>query len=648
MFKAVSKLGIVSAIAIFALPFVRVKELFYPTENTQYFVVVGLVSVLGIYAVYKVFAQGKKFSTKNRWLLGSLLVSFVVMLAASFLGSFWERSLFSDILRGSGLLYLVLLFVGAYTLGEFFSKDDWKLVKRSFIASTGALSIFTILGPTGFRFLDTNTLILGNGTFAGLYLLLGLVIVLIELLGSSERRAQLLMSGLLLLHIISPSLLSKGVWSGDFSLMSPASLLGEARASSATAFLVLLYVAGLYVVRKNVTFKKVVWVYAGVWLTALSVALFLLFTPGSTIQDAYIEQASSARIIVWESGLEAFKEKPVFGWGSENFRTAYVGHFNNDLYLDENVGEIWFDRAHNVFIDSLVSVGVVGVSSFVLVIFMLLSVLYRAYKQEIIPFWETHLLGVFFLAHLLQLQTSFNVVASYAAVALFIGYILWLEKKLVGNKEFISSKVVAVIILLIVLGGATYSVGEYARQRALFSIFTETKQEKQLMFLNRALARTSDFEGLRISSASLIKGLLQQVASTQGQAQAKVVQNGLEQLNVYADAYGRYLERQPNDYRVRLNYAYLLMIQTTLGENNIEKSKELIAGSYELSPENPLTYMLDSIAHLYSGEIEVAQQRIQEGVSLNPEIVVTQEIATYIEEQSRAFPNISTIHLGNL
>jgi O-antigen ligase len=50
---------------------------------------------------------------------------------------------------------------------------------------------------------------------------------------------------------------------------------------------------------------------------------------------------------------QGFKEKPVFGWGQENFNYVFNKYYNPAMFDQEQ----WFDRAHNEFLDWLIAGG---------------------------------------------------------------------------------------------------------------------------------------------------------------------------------------------------------------------------------------------------------------------------------------------------
>lgn len=654
-------IGKISALVVFILPFVSTQQLTFVSDTPKYFFIGLYASFLIVYFAYLIFIRKINLSIKNRWLLLFLSLSLGVLWTASFLGIYPERSLYSDMLRMTGVIFISYVVFSSFIISELFTRLDWQILRRSIIFSSGLFSFLTFLGPEGFGFtgsflninFETTGLTLGNATFAGTFLALGFIVTLIEYSRSITKNEKLLFGSILALQFLSPLLLSKKIWTGNVSFFNPVSFLGDARASSAVVILVVIYVLGMLLVRYFNKKAIPVFLYSISWFIGLSVIVGFLFTPGSFIQDSYIKESTAARVIVWNSAFESFKDRPFLGWGPENFRLAIQSHFDNRLYLQENIGEIWFDRAHNIFLDNLISVGIVGLFFFILTFIFVLYTIYKSYINGHLNFWEAHLIGVLFFAHLLQLQTSFNTTTSYFIIGIFIGYVLWLEKNNIKNDEIfvgkIFSNIIASFLLLFVFFGvASPLYAEFYRQKSIVNIFTNHNQEDQLKNIKNSLSRTSDFEALRLTSSSFISGLLQQISLAGHGNRQIIIKNGLEQLSIFEKSYQRYLEVQPNDYRIRMNYSYLLLVKTILGEDSTNQARSILESSYHLSPKNPLTYILHSVVELYSGNLNEAQTIIQKGIELNPKIEVTRNIAEYIRIQTKNFPSITVIKLGNL
>ncbi len=63
---------------------------------------------------------------------------------------------------------------------------------------------------------------------------------------------------------------------------------------------------------------------------------------------------TQGRYYIWPMALEGIKERPILGWGQENFSIIFSKNYNPKMYAQEQ----WFDRAHNMFIDWFVAGGI--------------------------------------------------------------------------------------------------------------------------------------------------------------------------------------------------------------------------------------------------------------------------------------------------
>lgn len=651
--------GIISAALFAALPFVVSRHLFQGAVNAKFFLVIGAVLALAGVAAY-VYAQGKQsVSLKQRPLLWAGVGLLGVYWLSALLGVFFERSLLSDIQRSSGVFFLTHLAVLAFLLGECLTLRDWSLVRRTIVLSAAAFSIFTTLGAEGVGLsgrvlwgnLEINGFTFGNSTFAGAYLVLALIVVLIELGRTVPKtRWWYALLGSTALIFFSPILFSL---SALFNLSLP---LGSARASSATAIALLMFLGGYWLIKRYV--RGVAYVlpaWGGLFVVGTVAGLMLLFTPGSVVQEKYIELSTGARIVVWEEGFAAFKDRPLFGWGPENVERALQEHFDNRLFQDEYLGEIWFDRAHNILIDTLVQTGVAGVLAHLSVIVAFVWVVYRARRQEKIGEFEAVLLYALPLAHFVQLQTAFDTIGSYTLLALLGGYGLHLERMVAqeGQREKVTPahaayyKAGAAALVLLVLVSVYITLAEFNRQSALYRVFVTTDPAERLAFVEAATSRPSSFESLRLSSLSLVKGTLEAVGERR--ASAATIADTLTQLDVYERRYRELLALQPEYYRARTALAYLLAVERVLGgENKLGEAKTLVAAGYELSPNNLLTPAMEALLELYSGNIAGAKAKAEAIVALNPNAPFGREVLEHIVKQEQTFPTISVLKLENL
>lgn len=660
--KQSTGLGLFTAFFVVFLPFVTASGLFYGSVNAKFFYIIGVLLLIFLFVSYSLWFSKKTLTLRHNIFSILIFATLGIYYLSAFFGINAGKSLWSDIARSSGVFFLTHIALLAVLLGNWLKERDWSIVRRSLVISGAVFSVLTMLGSADglgmvgrFLWVDLSIsgLTFGNSTFAGAYLVLVFIFGLIEINKTARWSAiwKVLLGSLVLI-------------AGSPILFSFKSVIGSARASGITLVSVVLFVLGYFVINKIVPLAKkkyFIWAWSGVWIVGLFTGVALLFTSGSFVQNKYIELSSSARIVVWDIGLNAVKEKPLLGWGPENFDRAFQANFDNRLYSNKTIVEVWFDRAHNIFIDILVDVGVVGALMIVFLIGYFLYILYRAKKLGQVGETEMMLLCVLVVAHVLQLQTSFDTVGTYVLMGLFLAYGVWLEKLVnsqshkTENQQNIASSISPVVFYricacLIIVGSlfsAKYLVlDEYVRQKALVKTFLAKKADDQMSLARTSLSRTSSFESLRLSSASFVKGALTQVADSGGELNnTKLL---ISYIDLYDGYYRTYLEKQPLDYRARMNYAYILLTETTFGKDRMEEAKSIIKDSYALSPANPITFLLDALANVYSGNLVMARQKIKEATALNNDVVIVQNFLKYIETQEKNFPNISVLKLENL
>jgi len=115
-------------------------------------------------------------------------------------------------------------------------------------------------------------------------------------------------------------------------------------------------------VRARTTHSLVV---PGAAALGLSLSLFIQRQVGGGVNTAerFAANSGGERAELWRAGLSAFRERPVVGWGLGRVRPA-IQHFFSPafvrLFQTDDFSETWTD-VHNVVIQMLVSVGVIGV-----------------------------------------------------------------------------------------------------------------------------------------------------------------------------------------------------------------------------------------------------------------------------------------------
>jgi len=131
-----------------------------------------------------------------------------------------------------------------------------------------------------------------------------------------------------------------------------------------------------------------------------------------TLQRLASISVNNPRIqFIWPEAWQGFKEKPILGWGQENFNYVFNQFYNPEAWGQEQ----WFDRAHNVFIDWAVNGGIVGFGAYVaLFILALVSVWKSNFGTK-----ERAILTSLLIAYAIHNMFVFDNLASY--IMFFLG-----------------------------------------------------------------------------------------------------------------------------------------------------------------------------------------------------------------------------------
>ncbi len=150
------------------------------------------------------------------------------------------------------------------------------------------------------------------------------------------------------------------------------------------------------------------------------------------------DPSTQFRLITWKLSWNAFKEKPLFGWGPENYIVAYEKYYDPEY---ATYGESWLDRAHNKIFDGLVTQGIFGLLTylgiFIVLVYKLLSYASLKFKssddenlstyqltnlQTAAPFIMAGLIGYF-----VQNLFVFDQPISYSTFFAVLGFLLSLD-----------------------------------------------------------------------------------------------------------------------------------------------------------------------------------------------------------------------------
>lgn len=128
---------------------------------------------------------------------------------------------------------------------------------------------------------------------------------------------------------------------------------------------------------------------------------------------------SASRRMVWGIAWAGFKERPILGWGPENYNLVFNKYYNPKMFGQE----AWFDRAHNVFFDWLTSAGLLGLVSFLSI---WLAAIYSVWGRRFRSCWsgiERAVISGLLAAYFVHSIFVFDVLVSYWLFVTILTYL---------------------------------------------------------------------------------------------------------------------------------------------------------------------------------------------------------------------------------
>ncbi|OGH68369.1 MAG: hypothetical protein A3D53_02790 [Candidatus Magasanikbacteria bacterium RIFCSPHIGHO2_02_FULL_45_10] len=321
-------------------------------------------------------------------------------------------------------------------------------------------------------------------------------------------------------------------------------------------------------------------------------------TVGRVLSTSIESVKNSPRYLAWGSAVNSWKERPVFGWGPNNFFYAYNQHYNPRV-LEFGYGETWFDNAHNIIMNTLSVQGLFGVVSYLLIYIFGAIMLVRGYRRGFLN-REIFIVGLAFLvSHLVQNITVFENPTSYLYFMFWLAMIASLSKPKSEVIETISrpittpawvSMTVTVFIIIFVFD-IQPARANMTTINALRAIRTDPTRSVPLIKEAFALS-TPHIDDIRsdlsIQILPLVSGYYQKIG----------LQKSTELLEMLEEALNKNIDLHPRDIRVYLTLNQLYSVWLTITNDTLYllKSEAIAEESLRHSPRRQqIIYSLATI-----------------------------------------------------
>ncbi len=176
---------------------------------------------------------------------------------------------------------------------------------------------------------------------------------------------------------------------------------------------------GLRVINRTVLFLCVISIIIfGVFFLFSDVEIVKNDQTLSRFTSMFSSDSATSRLNVWKMAWNGIKERPILGWGQENFLAIYS--LNVIPLVNE---QQWLDRAHNIIIDWLINAGFLGLLSYVAIFVFAFYAVRTAYRKERIQRIEAVIITTALIVYFSQNLFTFDTINTYLIFFTLLAYI---------------------------------------------------------------------------------------------------------------------------------------------------------------------------------------------------------------------------------
>ena len=596
----------------FYFPYIVPRNLFF-----RFFVDVAFFAYLFLLITYPEFRPrfNKAFSI---FLIFILSLAFSSILNGSFSFSFW-----SNFERMDGLVNWLYLAMYSFVLVGFLQNERTNLLQVFRIALVPAFLValiavgqklnldFVLASSGGDRIAAT----FGNAAYVGSYMFLHILVAFYLLVKERARRYWSLayVASILLFVWTLMATDTRGAFLGllVFIFLFCIFYLFLQKQQKNKIYFTVLGLSILSVVFVALLFiqKEATWVKAVPILRKIS-------------GISFSETTTQSRLLIWRNSWQGVVDKPIFGWGEENFSVVFNQYFPIEIFHDIG-SETWFDRPHNILVQHLIHGGFVGLILYLSIFVYLIFILAKHYKKHhdwfMFSFWSAFLLSFLFhdlfifdslntnvilyllLAYLFSLKddtrhyffdkffTKLKTIFSFKDRQIilnfrwlcFVGFLVFghffVYQPLVANKNLIKSL------------------------QAFANIQAQSDLDNVLNFWQKSYDASTLGDKEKVQNLQQMTSQIAQIEGIDARYKAKFIQETQKYFE-------NLLNKYPQDVRFALFASGFYYDFAPFDASFVTKNLDLLNKAQVLAPNKPEFYFSLSNAYLTAGDFEAAQQ----------------------------------------
>ncbi len=586
-------------LAMFA-PLIFLKEYFFPfvVPKTIFFrIVVDLVFIA--YIILAVLNQ--KYRPKITPLTIALTAFIAVLFLTALVGVNFERSFWSVFERMVGLLTFLHLFAFYVVLASVFQERKyWERILSVSIFVAILISLYTLTFNDP---IHQSGGTLGNSSFLASYIIFNIffaAILLVWKRGLWRIPLGLALALFIFLLFFNPVVITKGavssfligavLFAAGFLFFSQNKILKKL----SPAFLILMILLGVFIV-KNFHFKD---------------------RPFSLL-----EIPDRSRQIVWQMGFEAWQERFWLGWGWENFNVPFAKYYKSELPF---TGDAWYDRVHNVVLDTGVAGGIIGLLSYLSIFGVAIFGLFKKLSSNVtrsdpvtvvVSLALITLLIVYFLQNIWVFDMISSYIMFFMTLAL-IGFLIYPKEKqekmqAVSLSAFAGGLLIVLTIFALFYGNIQPARASRAILNGIVLLLEQSLPAFQKAFTLASMAQFEAPERFSFRMAAF--------ASTQDQNPELLISGFQSAEQELKNA----ISKNPGDVRLLmfLGKHSNIFYQITKQNEKLSQALDVLTKAQGLSPGNQQIVWELAQTKVYLGEFQEALSLAEKAVDMEPRLL---------------------------
>jgi len=352
---------------------------------------------------------------------------------------------------------------------------------------------------------------------------------------------------------------------------------------------------------------------------------------------SFAEIKTQGRYYVWPMAIEGWKDRPILGWGQENFNYVFNKNYNPLMYAQEQ----WFDRTHNVVLDWLIAGGILGLLSY---LSLFGALLYFMWKKSDFSLEEKAIFTGFLAAYFFHNFFVFDNLISYIIFFSLLAYVhgrsvhqgIWtrLTTRTVGKDAF-NYVAVPVVVLATIAVVYFVNVPAVSASKNIIKALSEQSADKvkTLQYFKNAFAYHSfgsseALEQLVPATSQILQAQgvtdatkkdFYTFTATQVEAKIKQAPHDARYLLFAGSFYNRNgqfdkaiaLLEEAVKYSPKKPTMYFELGSSYLGKKDYQKTFEVFEKAYLIEPRFEGADVIYTIGALYAGKMDIVKAMIE-------------------------------------